>query len=144
MSDELTAEVLEPHDIEKQANAELDRVQDRLYQESAAIVSATLRFADFDFDGVGKASDLQLTDDLIAEHGGDREAAARALRVAWYASLPAKEVPAGMKMAVDVYRGILASRAAQKQTHVSMGVAVIHLEPGPSLPSKTLKKEADG
>jgi len=133
-------ELTEPKPILKGKEAGLAnirKIDDSLLMQSAATLADSLSFRDI-VPGQKKPPK-----EWVAELGA--EEAEKRLRVANAAWLNAKEAPAGIKVAAQIYTGILKARATENQPVAQINVGAIQFGP-PEKPERLPVKvvETDG
>lgn len=95
----------------------VEQTVDRLFEDSANIVGAALRFAEID------PSQEDPPEEWIEEMGEDQ--ARKALRVARYANLPHKDVPAGLDIAHKVFTGITKAKLDKTEEKRPINIAFV-------------------
>jgi hypothetical protein len=125
-SDIIKANQVNLEKISKRVNIEtLQSVEDKVLEDSIAIVSDCLNFADMGFDDSGHETVPPEWNDLPLR---EKEKRIRLAKATW---LPSNEVPYGIKLAYDAMLGIIKARAAKES-----GTRVLNIEnatfPAPS------------
>ena len=105
------------------ADAQIANLRDGLYEDTVFNLRAILKWSEVSPDQDSPRPEW------VEEFG--RERAEQMLRIAKNAHLPTRDAPAGLKMSVDLFRGLEAARATDKLTRSSVAVQVIVGAPPP-------------
>jgi len=114
-------------DRQLEANERLGAIQDSILTECGQIIQDTLHFAKIPADTVAPPAEW------IAELGEAR--AWERYRTAQYGLMNAKEAPVAMKVAHQVYVGIVKAKATEKGGPVRLNVEKVYMTiPAPKFP----------
>lgn len=117
------------------ADHQMARLREDLYEDTVFGIRAIARWSQVEPD------QEHPPESWVAEVGPER--AREMLQIARAAHKPTREAPAGLKMTVDIYRGLENARATDKLGRVQVGVQVI-VGPAPEpLPSMLIESSED-
>lgn len=137
----LGPELGEPRHIEtasEQGVRTVRKVDDALLADSAAVLSDVMAFRDI------MPSDEVPPEEWVRQMGP--EEAQKRLNLARAAWMNAKEAPAGIRVAVQLYSGILKARASELKPEVTINVGAIQFGPPAEkkkLPTKVIDADGD-
>lgn len=136
--DDLLPEVIDaPLTREGEVRDQLAALRDDLYARAVRGLHGILRWSEVD-----PAADT-LPEGWLEEYGYDEKRAWSAFRMAQAAHQSTRDAPAGLKLTVDLYRGLETARAQEQIGVPRVAVQVNIGAPPPALPEKVVEKDVD-